>query len=241
MNPAKDVTRFREHARERYLTSEEWQRLGDALREAERIGLPYEVDETKPKAKHAPRSQNRRVVFSPFAVAAIRLLLFTGARKGEILGLKWACVDDERGMVELPDAKTGRRFLLLNPPALAVLTALPHVGPYVIIGNNPGAPRFDLNRPWAAISKRAGLVGVRLHDLRHSFASIGAGLGLGLPVVGRLLGHVTPGTTARYAHLDNDPLRRATATIGATIAAALGQPATQSADIVPFHNQGSVS
>ena len=95
------------------------------------------------------------------------------------------------------------------------------ISEFVIAGDDPTKPRSDLKRPWAVISKRAGLDGVRLHDLRHSFASVGAGAGLGLPIVGRLLGHASPTTTARYAHLDADPLRRASNAIGATIEAAL--------------------
>jgi integrase len=221
--PARDVTRFKERARERYLTSEEFARLGDALHEAETTGIPYAVDATKPKAKHAPRPEKRLTVFSPFAIAAIRLLLFTGCRAGEILGLEWSQVDTERGMIELPDAKSGRRFVLLNAPALSVLAGLPRVGRYVIAGDDPDKPRADLNRPWTAIRASAGLDGLRLHDLRHSHASVGAGLGLGLPVIGKLLGHLEVKTTARYAHLDNDPLRRPTDSIGAVIDAALNR------------------
>ena len=86
-------------------------------------------------------------------------------------------------------------------------------------------PRADLNRPWRAVRKRAGLDGVRLHDLRHSYASIGAGAGLGLPIIGKLLGHTKAATTQKYAHLDVDPLRRASDHIGARLAAALGEPA----------------
>jgi integrase len=109
----------------------------------------------------------------------------------------------------------------LNAPALAVLSGLNRLGSYVITGDNPEKPRADLKRPWEAVSKRAGLAGVRLHDLRHTYASFGAGSGLGLPVIGKLLGHTQASTTHRYAHLDNDPLRRAAENIGGQIAAAL--------------------
>jgi integrase len=91
----------------------------------------------------------------------------------------------------------------------------------VVPGDDPEKPRADLKRPWEAVSKRAGLDGVRLHDLRHTYASFGAGGGLGLPIIGKLLGHTQASTTQRYAHLDNDPLRRATESIGSRIAAAL--------------------
>jgi integrase len=102
-----------------------------------------------------------------------------------------------------------------------VLNSLERVGAYVVPGDDSERPRHDLNRPWDAVTKRAGLVGVRLHDLRHTYASFGAGDGLGLPIIGRLLGHAQAATTARYAHLDNDPLRRASETIAGRIAAAL--------------------
>jgi integrase len=99
------------------------------------------------------------------------------------------------------------------------------IGPYVVPGDDPAKPRHELKRPWGAVTERAGLTGVRLHDLRHTYASFGAGGGLGLPIIGRLLGHVQAATTARYAHLDNDPLRRASETIATRIAAALdGSP-----------------
>jgi integrase len=96
----------------------------------------------------------------------------------------------------------------------------------VIVGQGAGGeqdnPRSDLNRPWRAIVKRAGLSGLRIHDLRHTHASVGAGLGLGLPIIGKLLGHTQSSTTARYAHLDADPLRRASEHIGSHLAAAMG-------------------
>src|SRR5215467_3922943 len=102
---------------------------------------------------------------------------------------------------------------ILNAPALAVLNGIDRVGPYVVPGDDPDQPRHDLKRPWDAVTKRAGLTGVRLHDLRHTYASFGAGGGLGLPIIGRLLGHAQAATTARYAHLDNDPLRGASEAI----------------------------
>ena len=111
--------------------------------------------------------------------------------------------------------------MILNAPALALLVNLNRLGPYVVPGDDPKKPRSDLKRPWQAIARRAGLDGVRLHDLRHTYASFGAAGGLGLPIIGRLLGHTQATTTARYAHLDNDPLRRASESIAGRIAAAL--------------------
>jgi integrase len=114
----------------------------------------------------------------------------------------------------LADSKTGKKTIVLNAPALAVLNSLPRIGDYVISSANIARPRADLKRPWALVRRRAGLDGVRLHDLRHTYASFGAGGGLGLPIIGKLLGHTQASTTARYAHLDNDPLRRASEAIG---------------------------
>ena len=222
-NPAKAIERYAELGRERYLTSEELGRLGEALREGETTGLPYSVDETKPKAKHAPKADHRRVNLDPFAVAAIRLLILTGARLREILDAQWSQLDLERGVLFLADSKTGKKSLYLSAAAQAVLAALPHLkgNPHIIAGALEGAPRADLNKPWRAVRNAAKLDGVRIHDLRHSFASFGAGASLGLPVIGALLGHSQPATTHRYAHLGNDPLRRAVETIGSTIASAM--------------------
>ncbi len=219
-NPARGIDKFKESRRERFLTGEELERLGGAIREAESTGVPWTIDETKPTAKHVPKAK-RFTKITPFAAAALRLLLFTGCRLREILHLRWEHVDLERGCLFLPDSKSGRKTIILNAPALAVLNGLQRVGPYVVPGDNPELPRHDLKRPWDAVTQRAGLVGVRLHDLRHTYASFGAGGGLGLPIIGRLLGHAQTATTARYAHLDNDPLRRASEAIASQLAAAL--------------------
>jgi integrase len=221
LNPASRIEKYTENQRERFLTVDELGRLGDALREAETTGIPWEVDETLPTAKHAPKVENRRTVFSPFAVAAVRLLLVTGCRLREVLNLKWDYIDFDRGMIFLPDSKTGKKPVVLNAPALAVLASLPRIGSCILPGDDPDEPRHDLKKIWAAVCRRAELEGLRIHDLRHTFASVGAGGGLGLPIVGRLLGHTQAATTARYAHLDVDPLRRASNRIAGTIAAAL--------------------
>jgi integrase len=237
-NPARGVERYREAGRERFLTSEELARLGDALRLAETDGLPYQVDETKPGAKHAAKTDKRRVKLDPFAVAAVRLLILTGARLREVLDAKWSNVDFERGVLFLADSKTGKKPIYLSAAAQAVLDDLPRLegNPHIIAGAGDGAPRADLKRPWAAICRAAGLDGLRLHDLRHSFASVGAGASLGLPIIGKLLGHTQASTTQRYAHLDADPMRRAVDTIGATIAAALA--GGKGGEVVPLPARG---
>ena len=203
--------------------------LGAALHEAETIGVEWEVDEAKPTAKHVPK-RARRTILGPHPVAAIRLLLLTGCRLREVLHLRWEHIDWERGLALLPDSKVGRRYVVLNAPALAVLNGLPRLTEFVIPGDHSDKPRSDLNRPWRLISRRAGLIGVRLHDLRHTHAAFGAGAGLGLPIIGKLLGHASPMTTSRYSHVDNDPLRRASERIGGAIANALG-PTTGNTEV----------
>lgn len=211
-NPASGIEPFDEKPRQRYLTNEELQRLGDAIREAEAAGIPWEPDPTK-KFKHAAKPENRRTKIDQHAAAAIRLLLFTGCRLREILNLRWNEYDAGRGLLFLPDSKTGQKTVVLSAPAIALLEDLPRVGSFVIAGEFAGTknegPRSDLNRPWRAVRKRAGIEDVRLHDLRHSFASVGAGAGVGLPIIGHLLGHAQASTTQRYAHVAIDPARRA--------------------------------
>jgi integrase len=220
-NPVHGVPKFAINRTERFLTTDELEKLGAAIREAETTGIPWEVDLGAPKAKHVPGQESRFTKISPYAAAAVRLLLFTGCRLREILHLKWENVDIERGLLFLADSKAGKKTVVLNAPAMAVLASLDPYGPYVVPGDDPEKPRADLKRPWWAISNRAGLEGVRLHDLHHTYASFGAGSGLGLPIIGKLLGHSQAATTARYAHLDNDPVRRAAETIGSRIAAAM--------------------
>ena len=229
-NPTKGIRAFREHRRERFLSSDELARLGEAIREGELHGFPYDVDETKPTSKHAPKPDNRRTLLDLHAAAAIRLLLLTGARLREILDLKWEYVDLERGLLFLPDSKTGRKTIVLNGPAIEIIAGLSRVGDFVIAGEHKDKPRTDLNRPWRAVIKRAGLPGLRIHDLRHTHASFGAGAGLGLPIIGKLLGHTQASTTQRYAHLDADPLRRASEQIAGHIATAMGEGRTQTSN-----------
>jgi integrase len=221
-NPASGIEKFREEARERYLSEPELLRLGEAIREAETVGIPW-VKQSK--SKHTRKSENRTTNIGIHAAAALRLLIFTGARLREILDLRWDHVDFQRGLLFLPDSKTGKKTIVLGLAALAVLENLPRVGKFVIAGTETDKPRADLQRPWALVSKRADLAGLRLHDLRHSFASVGAGSGFGLPVIGKLLGHSNFKTTERYAHLAADPLRRASDAISGSIAKAMGEPA----------------
>ncbi|MCA3635061.1 MAG: site-specific integrase [Methylobacterium sp.] len=225
-NPAMGVKYFEEEGRERFLSEAELTRLGEALALAETDGIPHEIDEMKPVSKHAAKPENRREKFDAHAVAAIRLLALTGLRLREVLHLRWTEVDIERGFLTLAHTKTKRRIVPLGAPALSVLAGLERIGTYVIASTSAGTkderPRHDLKRPWTAVTRHAGLAGLRIHDLRHTAASVGAGSGLGLVVIGGLLGHKNARTTARYAHIADTPLRAAADTVSGRIAEHMG-------------------
>ncbi len=214
-NPCRHIKKFREDRRERFLSADEFARLGDALSEAESGDMAY----TRP-------GRSSPYFVPPQAVAALRLLIFTGARRGEILKLKWDFVNFAESRLELPDSKTGAKFVYLPAPALKLLSELPRGldNPYVIPGVKPGSHLVNMKDPWSAIREAAGLPDLRIHDLRHSFASVGAGGGMSLPVIGALLGHKETSTTARYAHLSDDPLRNAVEAIGKRIDGAMNTP-----------------
>ena len=198
-NPARDVKKPPVRKMERFLSEDEIGRLAVALHaESNRTGNPYPA-------------------------AAIKLLLLTGGRRGEILELKWQHVDFERQCLRLPESKTGPKIMYLNAPALEILAGLPRMvnNPYVILGKREGRPLVGIDKLWFHVRAAAGLGDVRLHDLRHSFASMGVAGGLSLPIIGALLGHKHPATTGRYAHLSADPVRAANDVIGMRIAAAM--------------------
>lgn len=202
-NPVKGIERFRESRRERFLSRDEMAGLGRALSDPA-IGRRH----------------------SPFALAAIALLLLTGMRRNEVLALRWREVDFERGMLLLEDSKTGRKPVLLGAPALQLLANLPRVEgaskPFVFPGAIDGKPLQDIKKAWQTVRAASGLDGVRIHDLRHTFASVTAGAGGSLPMIGRLLGHTQSQTTNRYAHLASDPLRELADRAAASISTALG-------------------
>ena len=205
-NPCRHVKRYKERNRERFLSPEETERLGEVLREAE--------DEM------------------PSAVAAFRLLLLTGCRLSEIQFLRWEYVKDD--YIELPDAKTGGRVVPLGPEARTILAGLSREddNPWVISGRLPGSHITDLQKPWRRIRARAGLEDVRIHDLRHSYASRALALGESLTMIGKLLGHTQVQTTARYAHLARDSIQtgaaRITGSIGGNLSSAAGSDKTTS-------------
>jgi integrase len=209
-NPARGVKKAPARKVERFLSETEITRLADALdAEVRRSGNVYPS-------------------------AAIRLLLLTGCRKGEIVNLRWSHVDFELECLRLSDSKTGAKVVYLNAPARALLHELPRMArsPRVIppMRGDSAGPAID--KVWSRVRRAAALTDVRLHDLRHSFASVGAAGGLSLPVIGALLGHKHATTTARYAHLSADPLRAANDAVGARIAAAMYRDKHHGDDIV---------
>lgn len=261
-NPCRGVKKYPERSRERFLTAPELAALGDVLAESERTGIE-------------PAS----------ALAAVRLLLFTGARRNEILDLRWEHVDAEAGCLRLPDSKTGAKTIQLSAPALEVLSKIEREdgNPHVIRGRKARTRLVGLNHIWLRFRDRAtvkllaadsdpaisglvrrlrekldreptlaecraaaakgkidlpiGMTDVRLHDLRHTAASVAVGLGEGLPVVGRLLGHRQASTTQKYAHLADDPVKRAAERIGAAMLGMMNG-GKASADVVPIGKRG---
>ncbi len=199
-NPCRFIRKYKEHPRKRFLSDEEFRRLGRVLDEMESDGK-------------AP----------PCAVAALRLLMLTGCRKSEILTLRWGDVDLGAGELRLRDAKTGARSVALSPSARRVLENIPRLSgnPWVIVGPNPGRHYSNLNRIWLLVRARAGLNDVRIHDLRHSFASRALALGESLPMIGKLLGHKQVQTTARYAHLARDSVKASAARVAESLRADL--------------------
>lgn len=199
-NPCRHVRRYKEQARERYLSESELRRLGSVLAEAE---------ESWDVSRHA--------------IAAIRLLILTGCRSIEIRTLRWEFVDFERRCLRLPESKTGRKTVQLNAGALEILETLERIdgNPFVIPGKKAGAHLYSLEWLWNRIREAAKLEDVRIHDLRHTYASYAVNAGFTLPVIGKLLGHSKTATTERYAHLAVDPIRQANEKIGATLGATL--------------------
>ena len=197
-NPCRFVQKYKERTRERFLSEEEFGRLGFVLDELEAEGK-----------------------VSANAVAAIRLLMLTGCRRGEIVTLRWEDVDLEAGELRLRDSKTGPRQVALSPAAVRVLSAiLRHAdNPWVIAGRKPGSRLSNLNASWLVVRARAGLEDVRLHDLRHSFASRALALGESLSMIGKLLGHRKVRTTARYAHLAQDSVKVSAARVAESLRA----------------------
>jgi integrase len=215
-NPTRTTELYPEAPRERFLTADEFRQLGEALTRAESVGLPAapgyrRLPKSPETAKHRTEKADVPVKANPFSIAAIRLLILTGCREGEILSLRWDAVDFERGYLRLADTKTGRSVRPLSLSAAELLGTLPRLdrNPFVLPGAKPGQHLQEIKRVWYAVRHAAGLGEVRLHDLRHSFASVPASSGESLLIVRTLLGHRRASTTERYAHLGDDPVKRA--------------------------------
>jgi integrase len=204
-NPASGIERFPEERRQRFLSPAELGRLAEALN----------VHPEKASAN------------------AIRLLMLTGARRGEVLAATWDQFDLQRAVWTKPSSHTKQKKehrVPLSPAAMIVIGRMSEHrdGNYVFPGGSTGKPLTTIRKTWLAVCTKAGLPAVRLHDLRHSYASALAAHGYSLPIIGALLGHSNPSTTARYAHLADDPLREATERVAGVLS---GQPA---AATMPF-------
>src|SRR5262245_34517400 len=203
-NPARGIKSYREYKRERFLSEAEIAKAADAITAAEQKGT-----------------------VGPHGAAGLRLCLFTGARSGEITAIEWSHIDWQRRLIRLPDSKTNEpRTIHVSEAALEVLKTVPRVGRFVISGAKKDTSYKNLTRAWIQVRENAGLQDVRLHDLRHSYASLAAGRGISLQTIGKLLGHRDVQTTARYAHLARDAVQAINDELGAAMQAAIakGQP-----------------
>lgn len=192
-NPAAGAPKFKEHHRERFLSNDEADRLVKALNQME-------------KSRHNLQS-----------VAAVRIALLTGFRKGEILGIRWRDVDLDAGRVAI-DGKTGKRVAVLSKAAVEVFKGLPQTSEWVFASPFTDGPLRDIRGTLKAACKLAKIEEIRMHDLRHSFASFAVKSGLSLYVTGALLGHRAAATTQRYAHLADDTLRQSVEAVSAAMA-----------------------
>ena len=202
-NPCRFIQKYPTRGRERFLSEQEFDRLGRVLAELEARGT-----------------------VSTSAAGALRLLMLTGCRRNEIVTLKWEHVDLEHDELCLRDAKTGARAVPLSPAAIQVLTGLPRRpdSPWVFPGRVRGTRLRTLNASWLIVRKEARLEDVRLHDLRHSFASRALALGESLPMIGKLLGHTQVQTTAHYAHLGRHSVKVAAVRIAENLEADIDLP-----------------
>jgi len=306
-NPTHGIEPYPEKERERMLSPRELGWLGDAMADAEaaaveRQAYEFAIQSARLRLTTGLASGDRRaggaarrelahlrasrppVAIPAQALLCFRLLLFTGARLGEVLTMQWEWINFDRGDARLPDSKTGRKTIHLPAPALDVLSRASRFtdNPYVATGERRGGHFVGIQKPWRAIRNAATvkawaatdgapaelvarlarelgrtptfeecttkadkhdvtlapeLSNLRIHDLRHAFASVGVAASMGLPIIGKMLGHARPETTQRYAHLSSDPVKAAAASVANTIAAGLG--GMSGADVVTLaHKAG---
>jgi integrase len=204
-NPCRHISKFRERARQRFLAMDEIAAVRDA---SAKLLADNEI--------------------TAHAASILELLLLTGARSGELASARWDWVNWDLQMIALPDSKSGAKTIYLSKAAVEVLReqhARSKDQAYIYPGRSAGKHIHNLRKPWARICKEAGLEGVRVHDLRHTAASLALGSGTSLAIVGRLLGHTQVQTTLRYAHLDTDPALHAADLIGEKVRGWVGQRA----------------
>lgn len=214
-NPAKGVPLLKGAQKKRFPSEAEVARLADSLTVMEN---EYKLGAT--------------------AATAVRLLLLTGCRKSEILSLRWEWIDIERGRVRLPDSKTGAKVVPLASAAQDLLSAQPHRSGFVLPAARGTGHYTGLQKDWERIRERANLPGLRIHGLRHSFASFAVADGNTLFMVGKVLGHKQARTTEGYAHLANDPLRAVADRIAARITAAIKGISRETTEVVNLPRQG---
>jgi integrase len=236
-NPCGLIPRYPENHRKRFLNASEVQKLGEALVEAETFGLPWHIKGEK--LKHLAKEENRRTLLSWQVVAAIRLLLLTGARLTEVITLKWTDIDTQAGTMALPDKKGGKREPHpVASAALALIASLPRKkgSPYLFPrDSDPKRPISSevMENGWQRLRWHCDMEDVRLHDLRHTVGTYAAQAGVSGFIVRDLLRHRNITTTGRYANFDSDPVRNVSNIVGERIAASLaGQ---EGAKIVPLH------
>ncbi len=200
-NPRKHIRKYPEEKRERFLSAAELRRIGEVMREMETESVEL-----------------------PSAILAARLLIMTGCRLNEVMSLKWSYIDFDSPALRLPDSKTGAKVVHVGQPVVDLLQDAQRTdgNPWVITGTLPGKPLSDLQPFWQRVRARAGVKDVRIHDLRHTFASAAVASGQGLPMIGKLLGHTQVQTTARYAHLAEEPVRMAADAVAQNLRQSLG-------------------
>jgi integrase len=202
-NPVTGLEKYKEEKIEDFLTSDQLAALGTALSALEKNGI-----------------------ILPLPAAALRLLMLTGMRLMEVLSLRWEYLDLEAGTAKLPDSKTGFKIVPLSAPAVDIFKSLTAHSDYVFPSATSASGHMEgLVQPWKFLKANAELKGRwRIHDLRHAFASIMVNSGSSLPVIGKVLGHATPSTTARYAHLEKSPAQKAAAAAANMIAEGWKKP-----------------
>ena len=220
-NPCRRIKMYPERLRERFMDEAEISRAAEAITGAEREG-----------------------VIGPHAAAGLRLALLTGMRSGEITAVQWSHIDWDRRQIRLPDSdepgrKGGARTVYLSEAAIELLRGIPRVGPFVIAGAKKGEPYKNLGRAWIVVRGRAGLDDVRLHDVRHSYASLAAAKGHSLPMIGKLLGHKVAATTQRYAHLARDVVSGVADEIGTAMTAAIEKKSPPPANVVKLRRRAA--